>query len=102
MLLLISREPRPDFGHWPGRRVLAALDALAWPSAAVAVVAAGPLKVGAFGAVVMVIAACLGAQRLYRALWMNQRYRFTTWIWGKRLVALLLVGLLLKLALQVA
>jgi hypothetical protein len=101
LFLLISREPRPDFAHWPGRRVLAALDALAWPLAAVAVVAAVPFEAGAFGAVVTVIAAYLGVQRLHRALWMNQRYRFTTWVWGKRLVAILLFGLLLQLALHV-
>ena len=29
LLLLISREPRSDFAYWPGRRVLAPLDALA-------------------------------------------------------------------------
>jgi hypothetical protein len=102
VFLLIPREPRPDFALWSGRRLLAALDALVWPSAAVAVVAAVPLKVGAFGAVVIVIATHLGVRRLYRALWMNHRYRFTTWTWGKRLAELLLLGLLLKLALHVS
>jgi hypothetical protein len=101
VFLLISREPRPEFAYWPGRRVLAALDAVAWPSAVAAIVAASPLNDGAFGAVAIAVAACFGAQRLYRALWMNLRYRFTTWVWGKRLGALLFVGLLLKLALQV-
>ena len=101
VFLLISREPRPEFAYWPGRRVLAALDAMVWPSAVAVIVAASPLNVGAFGAVVIVVAAYFGAQRLYRALWMNQRYRFTTWVWGKRLGALLLLGLLLKVALQV-
>jgi hypothetical protein len=66
--------------------------------AAVAVVAAVPFEAGAFGGVVMVIAACLGVRRLHSALWRNQRYRFTTWVWGKCLVALLLFGLLLRLA----
>ena len=98
--LLISREPRPDFGYWPGRRVLAGLDAVAWPLAAVVVGAVSPLNLGVFGAVLMVVAATIGARRLYRALWVNRRYQFTTWLWGKRLAALLLVGLLLKLALQ--
>lgn len=100
LFLLIPREPSPDFVYWPGRRALAALDAVAWPSAAVVVVVASPYKLGAFGAVVIVIAAYVGTQRLNRALRMNQRYRFTTWVWSKRLVALLLASALLKLALQ--
>ena len=32
----------------------------------------------------------------------NERYRFTTWVWGKRLAALLFVGVLLKLAQQIS
>ena len=98
MFLLISREPHPDFAYWPGRRVLAALDALAWPATAAVVVVASPLNVGAFGAAMFVVAAYLGVRRFCRALLMNQ---VTTWVWGKRLVALLSIGLLLKLALHV-
>jgi hypothetical protein len=101
VFLLIYREPRADFAYWPGRRVLAGLDALAWPFAAVVVGTVSPLNPGVFGAVLMVVAATTGARRLYRALWVNQRYQFTTWVWGKRLVVLLSIGLLLKLALQV-
>jgi hypothetical protein len=51
--------------------------------------------------VVIAVAAFAGVRRLHRALWVNQRYRFTTWVWGKRLAVLLLVGLLLKVGLQV-
>jgi hypothetical protein len=99
--LLISREPRPDFGYWPGRRVLAGLDAVAWPFAAVVLGAVSPLNLGVFGAILTVAAATIGARRLHRALWVNQRYQFTTWVWGKRLVVLLSVGLLLKVVLHV-
>jgi hypothetical protein len=101
VFVLISRKPRPDFASWPGRRVLAVLDAVAWPVAVLVVVATSPINAGALGAVLIVIAAFAGVCRLCRALWRNERYRFTTWVWGKRLAALLLVGLLLKLALQV-
>jgi hypothetical protein len=62
---------------------------------------ANPLNVGAFGAAMFVVAAYLGVRRFCRALWMNQRYQVTTWVWGKRLVALLSIGLQLKLALHV-
>jgi hypothetical protein len=99
MLMLITREPRPDFAHWPGRRLLAAFDALAWPLAVVAIVEALPRQAALVGGEVIAVAAFAGVLRLHRALWVNQRYRFTTWVWGKRLAALVLFGLLLKLAL---
>ena len=31
MWLLVAREPRPDAPDWPGRRLLAAVDAVIWP-----------------------------------------------------------------------
>ena len=31
MWLLVAREPRPDAPDWPGRRMLAAVDAVVWP-----------------------------------------------------------------------
>lgn len=99
MLMLITREPRPDFVYWPGRRPLAAFDALACPVAAVAILAAVPHQSSLVGGVVIAVAAFAGVRRLHRALWVNQRYRFTTWVWAKRMAALVLFGLLRKLAL---
>ena len=37
--------------------------------------------------------------RLYRAIWSNHRYWFTTWRWGRIVAALLLMGEALKFAL---
>jgi len=37
-----------------------------------------------------------GLVRLHRALWVNHRYWFTTWRWGRVAAALLVVGAVLK------
>lgn len=48
---------------------------------------------------VYALAVLSGLGRLRRALWMNHRYQFTTWRWGRRLAALLLIGMVLRVAL---
>jgi len=40
------------------------------------------------------VAIALGAAD--RAIWLNQRYWFTTWRWGKVMAAMLLIGAVLK------
>jgi hypothetical protein len=47
----------------------------------------------------VVVALLCSLSRLHRALWVNHRYRFTTWRWGRALAALLLVGAVMKLML---
>jgi len=98
MWLLIAREPRPDALVWPGRRLLAAVDAFVWPLLWVLAVRHLPEPVGLVGPFVVALAALLGIGRLHRALWVNHRYWFTTWRWGKVLGAMLLMAVLLKLA----
>ncbi len=97
MLLLIVREPRPDADYWPGRRLLAAVDAVMWPLLWIAFLRQLPAESGALGPLGMAVAVlcCLG--RLHRALWVNERYWFTTWRWGRVMAAPLLVGAVLKL-----
>ncbi len=96
MLLLVVREPLPDAPHWPGRRVLAALDAARWPILWVVLIRHAPQPVGLLGAVLVAVAPLSGLGRLHRALWANHRYRFTTWRWGRMATALLLVGVVVK------
>ena len=98
MWIVLTPAPRPDAPEWPGRRWLAAADALAWP-AAWAVGAAMALRStgGLVWPVVIALAACAALSRSYRAVWMNHRYRFTTWRWGKLAGALFLIGFVLKL-----
>jgi hypothetical protein len=49
--------------------------------------------VGPFVAAVAILCAL---DRVHRALWVNHRYRFTTWRWGRIAAALLAIGLVLK------
>lgn len=99
MWLLIAREPAPDAPHWPGRRVLAAVDATAWPLVWVLLFSHAPAPVGLVGPFVAAVALLSGLGRLHRALWVNHRYRFTTWRWGRVVAALLLIGAIMKLML---
>ena len=95
MFLLIARTPAPDAPYWPCRRLLAATDAVAWPAAFVTVVhASHPL--GIVGPLFVALAVLGAARRVYRALFSNHRYRFTTWRWGRVAGAMLLIGMMLR------
>lgn len=96
MWLLVVREPLPDAAYWPGRHVLAALDAAGWPILWVLLIRHAPPPVGLLGPVLTAVALLCGLGRLHRALWANHRYRFTTWRWGRMAAALLLVGVVVK------
>jgi hypothetical protein len=100
MWLLVAREPRPDAPDWPGRRLLAAVDAVAWPLMWVLLIQQVPGPAGLVGPFVTALAVLLGLGRLHRALWVNHRYWFTTWRWGKVLGAMLLIGAVMKLSMS--
>lgn len=78
MWFLVAREPRPDAPDWPGRRLLAAVDAVAWPALWVLLVRHAPEPVGIVGSFVTALAGLLGMGRLHRALWVNHRYIAST------------------------
>jgi hypothetical protein len=101
MWVLIAREPEPDAPYWPGRHLLAAADAVLWPAMVVLLMNHAPAPVGLVGPVATAVAVLCGLGRLHRALWLNHRYRFTTWRWGRIAAALLLVGMVMKVALVV-
>lgn len=96
MWLLVAREPRPDAPDWPGRHLLAAVDAVVWPLLWVWVFRHAPEPVGLVGPFVPAMAVLLGLGRLHRALRVNHRYWFTSWRWGRVVAALLVVGAVLK------
>ena len=98
MWILFTRVPRPDAPYWPGRRWLAALDAVAWPAAWALTVVRAPMSTGIVGILGIACAGLFALSRLRRALFRNEGYRFTTWRWGRVLAALMLVGLVMKLA----
>ncbi|MEO6410068.1 MAG: hypothetical protein ABIO45_15120 [Burkholderiaceae bacterium] len=47
---------------------------------------------------VIALSVLLGLNRLHRAVWLNHRYRFTTWRCGKVAAGLMVIGLVMKLA----
>lgn len=100
MWLLVAREPRPDAAQWPGRRLLAAIDAVAWPAACALVFGLAPFSSGLMGPFVVAAACLVALARLRRALWVNHRYRFTTWRWAGIAATLVGMGLILKLTLS--
>lgn len=100
MWLVLTRTPRPDAPHWPGRRFLAFVDAVSWPTAWIALVANAPQPTGIVGPMVVALAVLSALGRVHRAAWHNHRYYFTTWRWGRVVLGLLLIGLVLKTTLS--
>ena len=99
MFLIVAREPAADAPYWPGRRWIAAIDALVWPVMWVVVIANIPVPVGVVGAVGTAFAVLTALSRLHRAVWDNHRYRFTAWRWGRLVLAMALFGWVVKLSL---
>lgn len=89
MFVLLRREPPPDVSYWPGRRLLASFDAVAWPFALVLLVFQLPAAEGLLRPALALAGLC-AALRLCTAVLVNHRYRFTTW-WCARLVTMLLI-----------
>lgn len=98
MWLLVAQQVKPDVPVWRGRRLLAAVDAIAWPLFWVLVLHHATQPVGLVGPIAATFAMSLGLVRLRRAVFMNHRYRFATWRWGKVASAVLTIGFLLKLS----
>jgi len=99
MWILFQRAPAPDAADWPGRRWMAAIDALAWPVAVGVLLSRVPGGTGVFGPTAMAILVLLGMLRLDKAVWRNHRYRFTTWKVARVLAVLTAVGVALKIGL---
>jgi hypothetical protein len=76
--------------------MLAVIDAVAWPAAWIAIASFIPPPTGVLGPVVIAVALMAGVARAHRAATQNHRYRFTTWRWGRWVLALLVIGLVLK------
>ena len=96
MWILFVRAAPPDAAYWPGRRWLAALDAVGWPIFWLCVLSHVPARIGLFGAVLAALAVSVGLRRFRVALCENHRYQFSTWRWGRLLFALGACGLAVK------
>lgn len=97
MFVVFTKAPAPDAPEWPGRRWLAAADALVWPAVCFHLLAHLRPVGGLVVIVAMALTAMCAATRLVTALVRNHRYRFTTWILARPLLWLGGFGLLLKL-----
>jgi hypothetical protein len=97
MWLILTRAPLPDAPYWPGRRLLALVDAVAWPAAWIALATQLPNPSGIVGPMIVALAVLSALGRAHRAAMQNHRYHFTAWRWGRIVGALLLLGIELKL-----
>lgn len=100
MWMLYARAPTPNASYWPGRRLLALIDALAWPAVVAVMVTRSQVELAIVGNVVLALCGLFAIRRFCRAAWRNEQYRFTTWRLGVPLAALLALGTLLKVATQ--
>jgi hypothetical protein len=100
MWLVLTRAPLPDSPNWPGRRLLAVADAVAWPAGWIALASQLPQPASMLGSMAIALAALSAIGRVHCATWQNRRYHFTTWRWGRFALGLLLIGFVLKVAMQ--
>jgi len=100
MWIVFARAPRPDAAYWPGRRWLAAIDAMVWPILILWAVVSIPGGPGVAKPVLGAIALLFAFARLVRAIWSNHRYWFTTSWTLRALAVLLMLGLALKFTLH--
>lgn len=98
MWVIFARAPPPDAQVWPGRRVLALVDAVAWPAAWAAWLLGLSVPLGLSGQCALAWCGLAAVRRAVRALGENHRYHFTTWRWGRWVALALLFGYALKLA----
>ena len=96
MLFLIGWGPRPDARVWPGRRVLAAADALLWPAACVCLLLTFSSSTGIVAVLAAAATILVAVRRLWIAVLANHRYVFTTSRWGRLWLTVLLVGVAMK------
>jgi len=98
--IVVQREPAPDLPYWSGRRWLAAVDAVAWPLGLGLLLGRVPGKAGLILPVASAVLLLWGLSRFQKAVWLNHRYRFTTWRVLGILAVLVIVGLVLKIAVR--
>ncbi|MCC7288019.1 MAG: hypothetical protein IT503_17735 [Burkholderiaceae bacterium] len=98
MFVVFLRGETPLATVWPGRRWLATLDALLWPALLLALLWRVEARSGIVGAVGVAMLCGWALRRLHRALARNERYQFTSWVWGRWLVLFLGLGLALQTA----
>ena len=71
---------------------------MTWPLFCVLLLGQIDAPVGIFGPMVVAIALLVVSERIPRAVWVNHRYWFTTWRWGRIAAGLMVIALVLKFA----
>lgn len=99
MWIIFARAPAPDAAYWPGRRALAALDALAWPVIALVLLSQVRGQAGLLAPFACVICGINALARLRTALWKNHRYKFATWRAARVALVLFIIAVALKVGL---
>ncbi len=94
---IFVRYVRPDADIWPGRRLLAFLDAAAWPALWLYAIWCVPFDTGIAGKMLATVVVVVAIRRVLRAWMRNELYWFSTWRWGRFLLALVIVGVVLRL-----
>ena len=75
--------------------MLSLVDAVAWPAGWLVAISTVP-RPGLVGLVIAALLTLCALLRSNRALFRNERYRFTTWRWGLPVIGLLALGALVK------
>ena len=96
MWIIYGRTPKPDAAYFAGRRWLALLDAVAWPVAWLIAISVIPYDTGVLGSFARAVLVLVALGRCQRALFRNERYRFSTLRWGVPILALVALGELMK------
>lgn len=96
--IVVQRASAPDLPYWSGRRWLAAIDAIAWPVGLWVLLGRVPGKAGLVLPMASAVLVLWGLSRFHKAVWLNHRYRFTTWRVLGILAVLVIVGLVQKIA----
>ncbi len=96
MWMLFARAPPPDAPYWPGRRWLAAIDAVMWPGAVWGALQQMPYEGGLVLVFLTALVGVSAARRLSRAQLRNHRYQFTTWRWARVSAWMMAIGALLR------
>ena len=97
MWVIFARAPPPDAQVWPGRRVLAFVDAVAWPAAWAAWLLGLSIPLGLVGQCALAWCGVVAVRRAARAVVENHRYHFTTRRWGRWLALVVLFAYGLKM-----
>ena len=100
MFMLVPFPHRSDVVVWRGRRVLALVDGVLWPGLVAWLVVEFARGEGVVSAVVLAGCGMSAMARVRRALWRNERYRFTTWRWIKVVGALGWIALCIRLTMN--